>query len=109
MATTTWPAGDTAPPWGFTLQTDSSAGVPLTGLSNTALTLLIKNTSTGIETQGLGSFTIDIFTAPAHVTYAPNNADTAGLNNVNVELRIRVQTSLGPRTLGPYVIQVVPT
>lgn len=100
MGISPWHTGKTAPIWSITLTTDSGTGANLTGLTPSALQLLIKNRDRGddIIQTGTGTFTI-VQANPALVTYQLSSQDVTTPGNY--EIYVIVTYSNGPESYGP--------
>lgn len=83
MPITPWYKGDLVPLWTIQLVPDSGV-FNVSGLAPSSFALFIKNTDTGVETNGGGTFssiTAATTTTPASVQYAPSTADVGTLGN----------------------------
>lgn len=91
-----------APLWTESVMSDSGPE-NLTGLSDSALSIYFKNTSNGVETQGVGTLHISQAN-PAIVTYQPSSADVVvGM----FRAMLWIQFSNGPKSFSLGIWDVV--
>jgi len=109
MSQSPWSQGDTREPWTFQLITDSG-DFDTTGLTASNFAYFMRNMSSGIETQGTGTFSNLVAASggePAHITYQQSSGDVANLGMYRQW--VRVTSSSKPQTFDFGVLSIEPT
>jgi len=109
MSQSPWPQGDTRESW--TLQLIPDSGVfNTTGLTTVNFAYFMRNISSGVETQGTGTFSNLIAASggnPAQITYQQSAADVANLGMFHQW--IKVTQGAQPQTFDFGVLSIEPT
>lgn len=92
MAVTPWYVGQTAPALQITLNTDSGQD-NITGLVAGNFAMVLRNTGTGSDTNGTGTFVI-LNASPAVVSYAFSSGDVTTAANYQLIIKATFPTGI---------------
>lgn len=96
MAISPMRQNDTAPIAAITCLRTTGASLDLTGFANSSFALLIKDTTTGVERTGAGTFAVQTPATAGVVQYTWAAADTAVPGTYTVS--VVITTGNGPMT-----------